>query len=81
MKYISTRKQEKTDIKTAILKGLADDGGLFVPEYIPQLDAEFFEKLPNLTLQEIGFRVAKEFLGESIPDENLKEIIDEVFNF
>lgn len=81
MKYISTRQQEETNIKTAILKGLADDGGLFMPEYIPQLDSEFFENLPNLTLQEIGFRVAKEFLGESISDDNLKEIIDEVLNF
>ena len=52
-----------------------------MPEYIPQLDSAFFENLPNLTLQEIGFRVAREFLGESIPDENLKEIIDEVLNF
>ena len=81
MKYISTRQQQATNIKTAILKGLADDGGLFMPEYIPQLDSEFFENLPNLTLQEIGFRVAKEFLGESISDDNLKEIIDEVLNF
>jgi len=81
MKYISTRQQEETNIKTAILKGLADDGGLFMPEYIPKLDSEFFENLSNFTLQEIGFRVAKEFLGESISDENLKEIIDEVLNF
>ncbi|HBR12651.1 MAG TPA: threonine synthase [Chryseobacterium sp.] len=81
MKYISTRQHEETNIKAAILKGLADDGGLFMPEYIPQLDSAFFENLPNLTLQEIGFRVAREFLGESIPDENLKEIIDEVLNF
>lgn len=81
MKYISTRQQQATNIKTAILKGLADDGGLFMPEYIPQLYSEFFENLPNLTLQEIGFRVAKEFLGESISDDNLKEIIDEVLNF
>lgn len=81
MKYISTRQQEETNIKTAILKGLADDGGLFMPEYIPQLDSEFFEDLPNLNLQQIGFRVAKEFLGESISDESLKKIIDEVLNF
>lgn len=81
MKYISTRQQQETNIKTAILKGLADDGGLFMPEYIPKFDSEFFENLPNLTLQEIGFRVAKEFLGESIANENLKEIIDEVLNF
>ena len=81
MKYISTRQKQATNIKTAILKGLADDGGLFMPEYIPQLDSEFFENLPNLTLQEIGFRVAKEFLGESISDDNLKEIINEVLNF
>ncbi len=81
MKYISTRQQQETNIKTAILKGLADDGGLFMPEYIPQLDSEFFENLPNLTLQEIGFRVASAFLGDSISDDNLKQIINEVLNF
>jgi len=81
MKYISTRQQQETNIKTAILKGLADDGGLFMPEYIPKLDSEFFKQLPNLTLQEIGFRVAKEFLGDSISENELKEIIDEVLNF
>ena len=81
MKYISTRQQEETNIKTAILKGLADDGGLFMPEYIPQLDGDFFQKLPSLSLQEIGVRVAKEFLGEAISDQDLKEIIDEVLNF
>lgn len=81
MKYISTRKQEETNIKTAILKGLADDGGLFMPEYIPQLEADFFENLPSLSLQEIGFRVAKEFLGESISDDSLKKLINEVLNF
>lgn len=81
MKYISTRQQQETNIKTAILKGLANDGGLFMPEYIPKLESEFFKNLPNLSIQEIGFRVAKEFLRESISDENLKEIIDEVLNF
>ncbi|OPC03844.1 threonine synthase [Elizabethkingia ursingii] len=81
MKYYSTRGKHSVNIQQAVLNGLADDGGLYMPAYIPQLPASFFENIENKSLPEIGFEVAKLFLEDSIPDKVLKEMIDEVLNF
>lgn len=81
MKYYSTRGKHSVNIQEAVLNGLADDGGLYMPAYIPQLPASFFENIENKSLPEIGFEVAKLFLEDSVPDKVLKEMIDEVLNF
>ncbi|MHC6199955.1 threonine synthase [Elizabethkingia miricola] len=81
MKYYSTRGKHSVTIQQAVLNGLADDGGLYMPAYIPQLPASFFENIGNKSLPEIGFEVAKLFLEDSVPDEVLKEMINEVLNF
>lgn len=81
MKYYSTRGKHSVNIQQAVLNGLADDGGLYMPAYIPQLPASFFENIEKKTLPEIGFEVAKLFLEDSVPDAVLKQMIDEVLNF
>lgn len=81
MKYYSTRGKHSVNIQQAVLNGLADDGGLYMPAYIPQLPASFFENIENKSLPEIGFEVAKLFLEDSVPDAVLKQMIDEVLNF
>ncbi|MCT4237041.1 threonine synthase [Elizabethkingia anophelis] len=81
MKYYSTRGKHSVNIQQAVLNGLADDGGLYMPAYIPQLSASFFENIEKKTLPEIGFEVAKLFLEDSVPDAVLKQMIDEVLNF
>ncbi|MDV3754541.1 threonine synthase [Elizabethkingia anophelis] len=81
MKYYSTRGKHSVNIQQAVLNGLADDGGLYMPAYIPQLSASFFENIEKKTLSEIGFEVAKLFLEDSVPDAVLKQMIDEVLNF
>ncbi|GJN60269.1 threonine synthase [Elizabethkingia anophelis] len=81
MKYYSTRGKHSADIQQAVLNGLANDGGLYMPENIPSLPASFFENIENKSLPEIGFEVAKLFLENSVPDEVLKQMIDEVLNF
>ncbi|PUB34827.1 L-threonine synthase [Elizabethkingia sp. YR214] len=81
MKYYSTRGKHSVNIQQAVLNGLADDGGLYMPAYIPQLPASFFENIENKSLPEIGFEVAKLFLEDSVPNGILKEMIDEVLNF
>lgn len=81
MKYYSTRGKHSVNIQQAVLNGLADDGGLYMPAYIPQLPASFFENIENKSLPEIGFEVAKLFLEDSVPDVVLKQMIDEVLNF
>lgn len=81
MKYYSTRGKHSVNIQQAVLNGLADDGGLYMPAYIPQLSASFFENIEKKTLPEIGFEVAKLFLEDSVQDAVLKQMIDEVLNF
>ena len=59
--YKSTRNSEKTvTASEAILKGLADDGGLFVPESIPKLDVTL-DELKGMSYQETAYAVMKQF--------------------
>lgn len=63
------------------MKGLSPDGGLFMPEYIPQLDSSFIQSLSNYSIQEIGFEVAKHFIDDEIPTDDLREIINDAISF
>ena len=82
MYYISTNKQaERAPLNQAVLKGLADDGGLYMPAHIPTLPASFFEQLPRLSLQEIAFTVASAFLQDDVPSHVLKPLVEEAMNF
>lgn len=72
--YKSTRSNnEKVTASQAILKGLAEDGGLFVPEEIPALDVEL-ETLSSMTYQETAYEVMKLFLSD-FSEEELKACI------
>ena len=67
--YKSTRSNgEKVTASQAILKGLADDGGLFVPDQIPSLDVEL-EELSDMTYQKTAYAVMKQFLTDFTEDE------------
>ena len=56
--YKSTRSSQTATASQAILKGLADDGGLFVPMTIPALDKSV-EELSKMTYQEVAYEVMK----------------------
>ncbi|WP_421918931.1 threonine synthase [Marinifilum sp.] len=82
MKYFSTNNKDlRYSFKEAVLKGLAPDKGLFFPVSIPRLDDTFFQDLPNKSLAQIGFEVAKYFVGDDISEAELRKICEEVFNF
>ena len=70
MKYISTRgnAQELTAAE-AIIKGLADDGGLFVPDTMPKVDMTFIDGLQNLSYQERAVKVLSQFLTDYTTEE------------
>ena len=77
--YKSTRNSEKTvTASEAILKGLADDGGLFVPEYIPKLDVTM-DELKSMTYQETAYAVMKQFLTD-FTEEELKHCINSAYD-
>lgn len=76
--YKSTRSEnEKVTASQAILKGLADDGGLFVPTSIPKLNVSL-DELSKMSYKETAYAVMKEFLTDFSEDE-LKECIDKAY--
>ncbi len=82
MKYYSTNKQAPlADLSTAVIKGLATDRGLYMPEKIKQLPASFFEKIGKMSFREIAFTVAEAFFGEDMEADVLKEIVYNTLNF
>lgn len=77
--YKSTRNAEKTvTASEAILKGLAEDGGLFVPERIPKLDVTM-DELKDMTYQETAYAVMKQFLTD-FTEEELKTCIHRAYD-
>ena len=75
MNYISTRnKGYKVSAAEAIARGLAPDGGLFVPETIPAISMDEIREMGNKSYQERAFVILKKYLSDFTEDE-LKEII------
>ena len=82
MKYYSTNQQAPiASLEEAVVKGLAADKGLFMPEHIKTLPQSFYDNIENLSFQEIAYQVADAFFGEDIPAETLKEIVYDTLNF
>ncbi len=79
--YSTTNPAIKSDLKNAVIQGLASDKGLFMPEVIPTLPKSFWTKLPKMSLGEIGFETLKYFFCPDIPEEKFKDLTDEAFNF
>lgn len=82
MLFYSTNNRNNTaDLKTAVLKGLASDKGLYMPESIPTLPESFWNELPGKSMGEIGFEVLKHFFCPDIPEDKFKAMVEDAFNF
>ena len=82
MNYYSTNgKAPLATLEKAVVKGLAEDRGLYMPERIKPLPREFFDNIQDMTLQEIACRVADNFFGEDVDAESLRRIVCETLSF
>lgn len=82
MEYYSTNhKTRNVSLREAVVKGLAADRGLFMPEKIPSLPSAFFKNIGQLTLQEISYAVANTLFGEDMDSSELKNIVYDTLNF
>ena len=82
MKYYSTNQQAPiASLQEAVVKGLAADKGLFMPENIKELPQSFYDNIENLTFQEMAYQVADAFFGEDVPAETLKQIVYDTLSF
>lgn len=82
MKYYSTNgKAPIADLQKAVVKGLAEDRGLYMPERIKQLPKEFFDTIETKSFQEIAYTVADAFFGEDVEADALKKIVYDTLSF
>jgi threonine synthase len=79
--YSTNDKTNTADLKTAILKGLASDKGLYMPESIPVLPKSFWDNIPGKTMGEIGFELLKPYFCPDIPEDTFRKMVDDAFNF
>ncbi|MBD3898494.1 threonine synthase [Halomonas sp. ML-15] len=80
MRYISTRGQAPAlSFEDVVLTGMASDGGLYVPEQIPQLSHDDLAAMAGLSYAEIAFRVMKPFVNGEIDDETFRGLVHDAY--
>lgn len=82
MKYFSTQnKGLRIDLKTAVVTGMPSDGGLYLPETIPQISSHVLPEFQKMPLNEIAKVVLKDYIVEDLPQRDFETIVDEALNF
>jgi threonine synthase len=82
MLYYSTNHNVKgSTLEEAVVKGLAADKGLFMPDAIKPLSKSFFDNIDKLSFQEIAYTVADAFFGEDVPADTLRQIVYDTLSF
>ncbi len=79
--YSTNNKDLSVSFKEAVMKGISDDGGLFMPSAFPKLPADFFKETGRLTFRELAFEISSALLQDEIPGESLRNIIDASMTF
>ena len=81
-RFYSTNSPETfVDLKEAVLRSLPADNGLYMPEGIPRLGAEFWEGWREWSFAELGYHIVRPLLDGAVPDETLREMVAEAINF
>jgi threonine synthase len=82
MKLYSTKNRNATvTLAEAVMKGLPDDNGLFMPTEIPQMSTDFIENLEQFSFAEMAFEICAKLLNGVIPEADLKQIINDSITF
>ncbi len=79
--YSTKNKDNVADLKKAVMKGLPDDNGLYMPFSIPSLPQDFINNLSDYSFQEIGIKVCKSLFGDYIPTTDLEDILNTALQF
>ena len=82
MRYYSLNNSSPlSSFKKAVQNGIAPDRGLYFPEKITPISKDFIKNISDYSNEEIAYEVIKQFIGDEIPDTNLKEIIKKTISF
>ena len=79
--YSTNNKNNKVFLKEAVMQSLAVDKGLYMPEVIPALSPDFIKNIDKYSFQEIAFEVSRCLIGDYVPSEELKKIVDNAITF
>ncbi|SIN95102.1 threonine synthase [Algoriphagus halophilus] len=82
MKFYSTNNpQHQVSLAKAVIKGLAPDQGLYMPEKIPTLSKDFIANISGLSFQEVGYQVMGALFSEDLTKEEIKDLVDHTIVF
>jgi len=82
MLYHSTSNHQNTArLEQVVIKGLAPDGGLYVPDSLPHLPKAFLRNMSAMTLQEMAYAIAAYTLNSDVPADVLHDIVFDTFSF
>lgn len=82
MQYYSTNgKAPLATLEEAVVRGLAPDKGLYMPQEIRPLSQEFYDNIENMSFQEMSYQVAYNFFGDDVDAESLREIVFDTLAF
>jgi threonine synthase len=82
MKYFSTNhKSPAVNFKEATIQGQAPDKGLYFPEQVPLLSEDFIKNIDQYSNEEVAYHIIKPYVGDVIPDDVLRQIVNETVNF
>jgi len=79
--YSLNRQSPKVSFKEAVIRGIAPDKGLYFPTSISPIDATFFKQIENHSNEDIAFEMIRQFVGDDIPEADLKAIIKDTLCF
>ena len=79
--YSTNHTAARATLRDAVVRGLAEDRGLYMPEVIKQLPESFWDEMADLTFQEVAYRVADAFFGEDVEAEALRKIVYDTLSF
>ena len=82
MNYYSTNgNAPMADLQKAVVKGLAEDRGLYMPEEIYKLPKQFFGDISGMKFQDIAYNVASNFFGDDVDEDALQDIVYDTLSF
>ena len=82
MQYYSTNhKAPLADLRKAVVKGLAEDRGLYMPKKINKLPKAFFEDMPSMKFKDIAYNVAAAFFGDDVDNDALQDLVYDTLSF
>ena len=79
--YSTTDLRHKATLEQAVIKGLAPDGGLYMPQKVPVLPAAFLRNMGEMTLREVAYAIASYALQGDVPTDVLHDIVFDAFDF